>query len=221
MVIARDVRIYAILTLALLLSAPVYAQVSGATLSGKVMDASGAVVTNAKVSIRNTATDVKRDVTTDSAGFYSAPNLLPGIYDITVVAPGFSTSVQTGLTLTVGAAQALDISLQIGRKTERTDVSGIAPDIQLASSIMGAEVDSITVRELPLNGRDWTQLATLQPGVTSVRVEAGPTNRGHRYERTLFSAVRPPPHHNNYRGKGIRINHYSNCSPGSPAGVNL
>src|SRR5260221_8604847 len=205
MVIARDVRIYAILTLALLLSAPVYAQVAGATLSGKVMDASGAVVTNAKVSIRNTGTDVKRDVTTDSAGFYSAPNLLPGIYDITVVDPGFSTSVQTGLTLTVGAAQALDISLQIGRKTERTDVSGIAPDIQLASSIMGAEVDSITVRELPLNGRDWTQLATLQPGVTSVRVEAGPSHRGNRGYGTLLSVSGHQPYENKYRSEERRV----------------
>src|SRR3979411_2983030 len=123
MVIVRDVRVYAMLTLALLLSTPVYAQVSGATLAGTVRDASGAVITNAKVSIKNTATDVTRDVTTDSAGVYSAPNLLPGTYEITFVAAGFSTSVQSGLTLTVGATQALNISLQMGRKTERVDVS--------------------------------------------------------------------------------------------------
>src|ERR1700704_2834102 len=155
MVIVRDVRVYAMLTLALLLSAPAYAQVSGATLAGTVRDASSAVIANAKVSIKNTATGVTRDVTTDSAGLYSAPNLLPGIYEVTIVATGFSTSVQTGLTLTVGATQALDISLQIGIKTERFDVSGIAPDVQLTSSIMSGEVDSTTVRELPLNGRDW------------------------------------------------------------------
>src|SRR6195256_4654845 len=100
---------------------PVYAQVSGATLAGTVTDASGAVVINAKVSIRNTATDVTRDVTTDSSGLYSAPNLLPGIYDITVIAAGFSTSVQTGLTLTVGAVQALNIPLKIGHATEKVE----------------------------------------------------------------------------------------------------
>src|ERR1700704_7123160 len=102
MIIGGGFPICVMLALAVLLSTPVYAQVSGATLAGTVTDASGAVVINAKVSIRNTATDVTRDVTTDSSGLYSAPNLLPGIYDITVIAAGFSTSVQTGLTLTVG-----------------------------------------------------------------------------------------------------------------------
>src|ERR1700716_1692177 len=221
MVIVRDVRVYAMLTLALLLSTPVYAQVAGANLSGTIRDASSAVIANAKVSIKNTATGVTRDVTTDSAGLYSAPNLLPGIYEVTIVAAGFSTSVQTGLTLTVGASQALDISLQIGRTTERFDVSGIAPDVQLTSSIMSGEVDSVTVRELPLNGRDWTQLATLQPGVASVRVEAGPSNRGNRGYGTLLTVSGHQPYENNYRVNGISINDYSNGSPGSTLGVNL
>src|ERR1700716_3173289 len=221
MATVRALPVYAMLVVAVLLSTPVYAQVSGATLAGTVTDASGAVVINAKVSIRNTATDVTRDVTTDSSGLYSAPNLLPGIYDITVIAAGFSTSVQTGLTLTVGATQALNISLQIGRKTERFDVSAITPDVQLSSSIMSAEVDSITVRELPLNGRDWTQLATLQPGVVSVRVEAGPSNRGNRGYGTLLSVSGHQPYENNYRVNGISINDYSNGSPGSTLGVNL
>ncbi len=221
MATVRALPVYAMLAMAVLLSTPVYAQVSGATLAGTVTDASGAVITNAKVSIRNTATDVTRDVTTDSSGLYSAPNLLPGIYDITIIAPGFSTSVQTGLTLTVGATQALNISLQIGRKTERFDVSAITPDVQLSSSIMSAEVDSTTVRELPLNGRDWTQLATLQPGVVSVRVEAGPSNRGNRGYGTLLTVSGHQPYENNYRVNGISINDYSNGSPGSTLGVNL
>jgi outer membrane receptor protein involved in Fe transport len=219
--IVRDHLVYTMLALAVLFSSPVHAQVSGATLTGTVTDASGAVVASAKVSIKNTATDVTRDVTTDSAGLYSAPNLLPGVYDITVVAPGFSTSVQTGLTLTVGATQALNISLQIGRQIERSDVSGVTPDVQLTSSVMSAEVDSTTVRELPLNGRDWTQLATLQPGVTSVRVEAGPGNRGNRGYGTLLSVSGHQPYENNYRVNGLSINDYSNGSPGSTLGVNL
>src|SRR3981189_2533732 len=221
MAIVRDLVVSTMLAVAVLLSTPVNAQVSGATLSGTVTDASGAVITNAKVSIKNTATDVTRDVTTDSAGVYSAPNLLPGTYEITFVAAGFSTSVQSGLTLTVGATQALNISLQMGRKTERIDVSGIAPDVQLTSSIMSGEVDSTTVRELPLNGRDWTQLATLQPGVASVRVEAGPSNRGNRGYGTLLTVSGHQPYENNYRVNGISINDYSNGSPGSTLGVNL
>src|ERR1700722_351859 len=153
--IVRDHLVNPMLALAMLLSSPVHAQVSGATLTGTVMDASGAVIANAKVSIKDKATDVTRDVTTDSSGLYNAPNLQPGVYEVTVEAPGFSTFVQTGLTLTVGATQALNISLHIVRNVEPTDVSAITPNIQLTSSVMSAEVDSTTVRELPLNGRDW------------------------------------------------------------------
>src|ERR1700681_104278 len=203
------------------LACPIHAQVAGANLSGTVSDASGAGVPNANVSIKNTATGVARDITTDSDGFYSAPNLLPGIYDITVSAGGFSTAVQTGLTLTVGAVQALNIPLKIGHASEKVEVVAIAPDVQLASSALSAEVDSTTERELPLNGRDWTQLATLQPGVTGVRVEAGASNRGNRGYGTLLSISGHQPFENNYRLNGVSINDYSNGSPGSSLGVNL
>jgi outer membrane receptor protein involved in Fe transport len=204
-----------------LFSGPIYAQVAGATLNGTVSDASGAGVPNANVSIKNTATGVARDVSTDSDGFYSSPNLLPGVYEITVSATGFSTVVQTGLTLTVGAVQALNIPLKIGHATEKVEVVAIAPDVQLASSALSAEVDSTTERELPLNGRDWTQLATLQPGVTGVRVEAGASNRGNRGYGTLLSISGHQPFENNYRLNGVSINDYSNGSPGSSLGVNL
>src|SRR6202048_4554358 len=203
------------------LACPIYAQVAGANLSGTVSDASGSGVPNANVSIKNTATGVARDITTDSDGFYSAPNLLPGVYEITVSAAGVSMAVQTGLTLTVGAGRALNIPLKIGQGTEKVEVTAIAPDVQLASSALSAEVDSTTERELPLNGRDWTQLATLQPGVTGVRVEAGASNRGNRGYGTLLSISGHQPFENNYRLNGVSINDYSNGPPGSSLGVNL
>lgn len=213
--------VYATLSITGLVSAPLYAQVAGANLSGTVTDASGAGVPNATVSIKNTATGIVRDITTDSDGFYSAPNLLPGVYDVTATAQGFSTGVQTGLTLTVGAVKSLNFPLKIGRTTEHVEVTAIAPDVQLVSSALSAEVDSTTERELPLNGRDWTQLATLQPGVTGVRVEAGPSNRGNRGYGTLLSISGHQPFENNYRINGVSINDYSNGSPGSTLGVNL
>jgi outer membrane receptor protein involved in Fe transport len=220
-IIGRGLLVYVILALMVFVSTPVHAQVAGATVSGTIADATGAVVPDAKVSIKNTATGVTRDITTDSAGFYSAPNLLPGVYDITVEAPGFSTYTQTGLTLSVGAVRAVSISLRVGHVGEQVQVSATAPDVQLASSTLSAEVDSTTERELPLNGRDWTQLATLQPGVTGVRVEAGSSNRGNRGYGTLLSISGHQPYENNYRINGISINDYSNGSPGSSLGVNL
>src|ERR1700680_4991768 len=96
------------LALGLFVSVPVWAQVAGASLSGTVTDASGAVIPNASISIKNVGTGVTRDVTADTAGFYAAPNLLPGAYEVSVSAPGFSTEVRTGITLTVGAQQALN-----------------------------------------------------------------------------------------------------------------
>src|ERR1700687_298240 len=219
--ISRGLLVYLLLALTGLVSTPVYAQVAGATLSGTVTDASSAAVPNAKFSIKNSATGVVRDVTTDSAGFYSAPNLLPGLYDITAAASGFSSSVQTGLTLTVGATKALNISLRVGQVSERVEVTASAPSVELTSSTISGEVDAATERELPLNGRDWTQLATLQPGVASVRVEAGSNNRGNRGYGTLLSISGHQPYENNYRINGISINDYSNGSPGSSLGVNL
>jgi hypothetical protein len=220
-VIACVLFVGAVLALTGLVSGPVYAQVAGATLNGTVADVSGAGVPNAHVSLKNTATGVVREVVTDASGFYSAPNLLPGTYDITVSAQGFSTSVQKGLTLTVGATQALNTALKIGRANERVEVIAMTPDVQLVSSTLGAEVNATTIRELPLNGRDWTQLATLQPGVTAVRVEAGPSNRGNSGYGTLLTISGHQPFENNYRVDGLSINDYSNGSPGSTLGVNL
>src|ERR1700730_4589915 len=210
-----------VLTVFVFVSTAALGQVAGATLTGTVTDASGAVIAVVKLSITNTATGGARDVTTDSAGFYSAPNLLPGSYDITAEAQGFSIYKQTGLTLSVGASRVQNISLQVGHATEQVKVTESAPDVQLASSTLSAEVDSTTERELPLNGRDWTQLATLQPGVTGVRVEAGSSNRGNRGYGTLLSISGHQPYENNYRINGISINDYSNGSPGSSLGVNL
>src|ERR1700674_5574250 len=97
--------VFLIFALALLLmwEPRTYAQVVGATLSGTVTDQSGAVIPNAQISIKNIATGVTRDLVTDSAGFYTAPNLIPESYEVTATAPGFATEVRTGITLTVGA----------------------------------------------------------------------------------------------------------------------
>jgi outer membrane receptor protein involved in Fe transport len=218
----RGLVVYVLLALvAGLVSSPARAQVAGATLSGTVTDTSGAVVANAKVSVKNNATGVVHDVTTDTAGLYSVPNLLPGVYDVTFSSTGFSTALQSGLTLTVGASKALNVSLQVGQVSEQVEVTAAVPTVELTSSTISGEVDSTTEHELPLNGRDWTQLATLQPGVTGVRVENGASNRGNRGYGTLLTISGHQPYENNYRINGISINDYSNGSPGSALGVNL
>src|ERR1700680_431943 len=170
------------LTVVLLIPVRVYAQVSGATMTGTVSDASGAVIPNAQVSIKNVATGEARAVTTGAAGFSSGPNLLPGSYEVTVTAPGFSTEVRSGLTLTVGAQQLLNITMKVGQVSEKVQVTGEATVVQLATSDISGVVGQTTVVELPLNGRSWTDLATLQPGVAAVETQfaSNSSSRGNR-----------------------------------------
>lgn len=215
---------FAVLILCLLICAPAHAQVAGGTLSGTVSDASGAVIPNAQVAITNTATGVTSNAVTDSAGLFTAPNLLPGTYQVTISAPGFATQVQTGINLTVGAQQVLNVTMKVGGTTEKVEVTGQASAIQLASSTISAVVDSTTVRELPLNGRSWTDLASLQPGVGSIETQptftigADRGNRGFGSEVTVSGSR---PQENNYRLDGISENGYSNGGPGSVLGGNL
>jgi hypothetical protein len=200
-----------------------YAQVVGATLSGTVRDASGAAVPNAQVSIKNTATGVTRGVSADSVGFYTAPNLLPGNYDVTFSAPGFATEVVGGVTLTVGAQQVLNATLRVGQVSQQVTVTGETPTVQLASSTLSAVVEAPTVVGLPLNGRSWTDLANLQPGVSGVETQVpfGDSGRGNRGFGAQLSISGSRPQQNNYRLDGISINDYANGGPGSVLGGNL
>ncbi len=162
---------------------PGSAQVSGATLSGTVSDVSGAAVRGAQIEIRNVNTGAVRSVKSNADGFYSAPNLLPGSYEVKVEATGFSSLLQRSITLTVGAEQTFNPALAIGQLNQTVVVTTAPPSVQLSSSAVGATVDGTTVRELPLNGRDYTSLAALEPGVISIPNQATTgfsANKGNR-----------------------------------------
>ncbi len=214
-----------ILFIAIFSSIPAKAQVTGATLSGTITDPSGSIIAGAEVSIKNTGTGIVRTVTTDSAGLFSAPNLDPASYEVTVSAAGFSNAVQSNLTLSVGQQQTLNIAMKVGESTQSVTVDVSAPTVELTSATLSAQVDATTVRELPLNGRDWTQLATLEPGVATVRVQASTssptTNRANRGFGNQLTDSGHSPYENSYRQDGININDYTNGSPGSVIGANL
>src|ERR1700732_3750441 len=108
----------AVLVLSVAAPASLQAQVVGGTLSGSVSDKSDAVVPQAQIVVTNTATGVAHNVTTNADGFYTAPDLLPGPYEVTISAPGFATLARSGITLTVGAKQVLNLTLEVG-KTEQ------------------------------------------------------------------------------------------------------
>jgi hypothetical protein len=213
------------LILGILSSFPVDAQVVGGTLSGTITDPSDKTIPQSQVSITNVATGITTTVMTNSDGFFSAPNLLPGEYEITVSAKGFNTEVRKGISLTVGAQQVFNLTLHVGSAAKTVvEVTTEAPAVQLASSEISAVVNATTVRELPLNGRSWTDLAALQPGVDAIQTQPGfqvgadRGNRGFGLQLTISGAR---PQQNNYRLDGVSLNDYANGAPGSVLGGNL
>ena len=209
-----------ILNLALVVS--MYSQVTGATLSGNVTDASGGAVPGAEIAVKNIATGINKNVTSDSAGYYTVPNLPAGVYEVRVSAPGFTIIVQSSLTLAVGAQQLLNFPMKVGTVTDAVQVTAAAPQIDLTSSTLTGQVESQTVLDLPLNGRDWTSLATLHPGVNLIENQmdyslgSARGNRGFGAELTV-SGQRTT--NNNYRLDGISVNDYANSGPGNVIGA--
>jgi Carboxypeptidase regulatory-like domain len=165
-----------------LLSLRCSAQATSAELSGTVQDASGAVVPGAQVTANNIATNIAHSTHSGKNGEYVLTQLPPGDYTVTVDAPGFSKLVQSGLNLQVNQQARLDLTLKIGQQSETVEVTSHPPLLESESSSIGTVVGQQMVNQLPLNGRNFTQLATLSPGVTGV---------GQSATGTIQSGTRP------------------------------
>src|SRR5580692_978465 len=201
-----------------------HAQVAGGTISGTVTDSSGRVINKAEITITNVATGVTRVVTTNDEGFYSAPNLLPGTYELKFSASGFKVEARKNIELTVGALVGLDQTLRVGSLSETVVVQSEIPAVQLSTSDLSAVVNATTVRELPLNGRSWTDLAQLQPGVSAIHTQpdfSAGTDRGNRGFGQQLTISGARPQQNNYRLDGVSLNDYANGAPGSVLGGSL
>ncbi|OLC48085.1 MAG: hypothetical protein AUH43_10285 [Acidobacteria bacterium 13_1_40CM_65_14] len=158
----------ALLTLSgliLLGPASAFAQQESATITGEVRDASGAVVPSAAVTVTNIDTNISIATVTNDRGSYTVPNLRPGDYSVAADAPGFSKTVRTGLTLQVAQVARVDVTLQGRQLTETVEVVGASPLLETLTSSRGSVIDQRKIVELPLNGRDYNQLALLSPGV--------------------------------------------------------
>ncbi|MGB7845351.1 MAG: carboxypeptidase regulatory-like domain-containing protein [Candidatus Acidiferrum sp.] len=203
----------------------VRAQEAGGSIVGTVSDPSGAAVAGAAVAIKNSGTGVERSVTTSSDGLYAAPNLIPGSYQIRVVASGFATGVIDDVGLLAGERREVNVSLTLGSTTQQvTVVSTEVSDVQLGSSELRGVVEGHTVVDLPLNGRDWTSLTLLEPGVAQIRTQKaiGVTNdRPNRGLGTDETIGGNRPQGNNFQLDGVSINDYSSGAPGSVTGAVL
>ena len=139
---------------------------SAGSISGFVTDSSGAVVSGASVVATDTQTGVKTTVTTDAKGFYSLPALPVGTYDLQVSQIGFKTYTETGLVINANSALRVDATLSVGTINEKIEVRTDAVHVETESTQMGEVITGKTMTAVPLNGRAYTDLLALQPGVS-------------------------------------------------------
>ena len=161
---SRTNRLAVLLAIYLLSMSPIRAQV-GATLSGTVTDPSQAVVSGAEVTVKNTGTGAVRSTATDSAGQYQAASLPIGDYEIDVKKNGFSEAVRTGVHLVVGQDATVNFVLSVGEVSQQVTVNADAPAVSVSTTDISGLVGQQQVENLPLNGRSFDLLLTLNPGV--------------------------------------------------------
>lgn len=142
------------------------AQTTSTAIPGTVVDTSGATISGADIFITNTGTNQSRSVKTNEAGYFNAPALDPGTYSVAAAREGFRRQVRTGLELQVNQRLTLDFALTVGAVTETVSVVGSTPIIDPASSASGTVINERRIVDIPLNGRNYAQLAWMVPGVT-------------------------------------------------------
>jgi len=167
---------------------PSFAQLSTASVTGVVRDSSGSVLAGAKLTLTNLATTVKRDSVSNSAGNYLLLNIQPGTYSLEVTAAGFQTWQLPSITLAVNQTATLDVAMQVGALQQTVTVEASGELLQQSTAEIGAVIAAKQVVDLPLNGRNFTQLLSLSPGVAPVNVAQSASNGfGNVAQGTAFS----------------------------------
>ncbi|HXP82340.1 MAG TPA: carboxypeptidase regulatory-like domain-containing protein [Verrucomicrobiae bacterium] len=203
-------------------SLPANGQVAGGAITGTVSGESGSVMPGVNISVKEVTTGISRSVTTNTAGLYNVPDLSPGTFEMTVSATGFQTQIWTSITVTGGVERILNVVLKAGKAEPVARV--VAPPALVSEPCPATcgSANANTVRDTPLNGRDWAALATLQAGVSSV--QNGSATGGGNMDRGFGAAVSisgSRPDENAYILDGVSINDYANGAPGSVLGDNL
>ncbi len=185
----------------LLFSATLNAQVDTGSITGKVSDASGAVVGGAKVTLTNQGTGASLSTTSDPDGLYKFSPVRIGTYKLDATSQGFQTISQKDVTVAIGSNVVVDFTLKPGSATETVEVTAAAPVLQTQDASVGQVVDQRTINNVPLNGRNFTFLAQLVQGVNSPQADT----RGNAASGA-FAANGLRPAQNNYMLDGIDNN---------------
>ncbi len=192
-----------------------------ASISGGVTDSSGAGVAGATVTVKSVETGSQRVVTVDDTGRYDVESLGIGQYEIRAEATGFRPEVRTGITLVVGQHAEVNLSLRLGEVQEAVVVQGEIPAVSVTTQDISGLVGERQVKDLPLNGRSYDQLLTLNPGVVNYTSQrAGGIGTSNSVVGSMFSSSGHRPQENLYLLNGVEFTSASeiNNTPGGVSG---
>lgn len=201
--------------------APAHAQVVGGTLSGVVTDPTGAALLGAAVLVRNDETGTERQLTTGADGRFSAPSIPIGTYTIAVTHDGFSPQKRTDISLTVGQSKQVDVQLTIDAVQQQVSVEDTPAVVNLSTQQTSGLIDERQIKQLPLNGRSYDQLITLNPGVVNYTGQrSGSIGTSNSAVGNMFAISGRRPQDNLFLLNGIEYTGASliNVTPGGTSG---
>ena len=220
---SRGIRkVIASLFLVLFAAAPRMAWAQGeASINGAVTDTTGAIIAGATVKVKNVEIGTVRAIVTDNVGRYDAPSLAVGKYEVSAEQAGFRTEVKTGITLAIGQRAQVNLMLAVGGVQQSISVEETAMQLAVTTADFSGLVGEQQVKDLPLNGRSYDQLLTLNPGVVNYTSQrAGGIGTSNSVVGNMFSASGRRPQENLYILNGVEFTSASevNNTPGGTSG---
>ncbi|HEY3989509.1 MAG TPA: carboxypeptidase-like regulatory domain-containing protein [Acidobacteriaceae bacterium] len=210
-----------ILAAVVLAATPSYAQVVGGSISGVITDASGAVVSGATVIIRNQETGNERRLVTSSDGFYSAPSIPVGRYSVSAAKDSFATQQRNDIVITVGESVRINAALSASGVSQSVEVTDKPAAVDLSTQQTSGLVDERQVKNLPLNGRSYDQLLTLNPATVNYTAQrSGGVGTSNSSVGNMFSVSGRRPQDNLFLLNGVEYTGASliNVTPGGTSG---
>ncbi|MCU1261907.1 MAG: Oar protein, partial [Bryobacterales bacterium] len=204
-----------------LTAVPAYGQVVGASLTGTVRDATGTPIPGATVTVKNAETGAARKLVSDDSGRYAAPSITIGPYQVIAEKQGFTTQVKTGIRLAVGQSAVVDLTLAVGELQQVVNVQESAAPVSLSTQQTSGLVNERQVKELPLNGRSYDELITLNPAIVNYTGQrAGGIGTSNSAVGNMFAVSGRRPQENLFLLNGIEYtgNSEINLTPGGASG---
>ena len=202
-------------------AAPAYTQVVGGSIGGTVTDSSGAAVSGATVVIHNQETGSERQLTTNGEGVYSAPSVPVGRYSVTAARDNFATQHRDGVVVTVGQSVRVNVALSASAVSQNVEVTDKPAPVNLTTQQTSGLVDERQVKNLPLNGRSYDQLLTLNPATVNYTAQrSGSIGTSNSSVGNMFSVSGRRPQDNLYLLNGVEYTGASliNVTPGGTSG---